>query len=207
MPFCYCNGLVKYTATQLNSLTSLTLTTPAKYTVAMAEDAGEGWTIAPGEATTDGVTKDTEITATYNGTRHVKSVTAVVKAKPAANVATAPTATADVTAGTTTALVSAGEAEGGTMMYKVTTENTQPASTDGFSATVPTAESLAAGTYYVWYYVQADLANIGLLRRRPTTPTTVVSSAAVIGSTTVRRIARLSGQCSASNRRPTRAYM
>ena len=42
------------------------------------------------------------------------------------------------------------------MMYIVTTTDTKPTSTDGFSATVPTAESLADGVYYVWYYVKAD---------------------------------------------------
>ena len=42
------------------------------------------------------------------------------------------------------------------MMYAVTTENTKPTSTEGFSATVPTAEELSAGTYYVWYYVKGD---------------------------------------------------
>jgi hypothetical protein len=42
------------------------------------------------------------------------------------------------------------------MQYKVTTTNTKPTSTEGFSATVPTAQSLAAGTCYVWYYVKAD---------------------------------------------------
>ena len=41
-------------------------------------------------------------------------------------------------------------------MYAVTTENTKPTSTEGFTATVPTAESRAAGTFYVWYYVKAD---------------------------------------------------
>ena len=53
---------------------------PTKYTVAMGAEASEGWTIAPAEATTTGVDKDTKITATYSGGRHVKSVTAVVKA-------------------------------------------------------------------------------------------------------------------------------
>ena len=53
---------------------------PGKYTVAMAAEAGEGWTIEPAEATTTGVDKDTKITATYSGTKHVKSVTAVTKA-------------------------------------------------------------------------------------------------------------------------------
>ena len=54
-----------------------------KYTVAMAAEAGEGWTIAPAEATTTGVDKDTKITATYSGSKHVKSVTAVTKAAAA----------------------------------------------------------------------------------------------------------------------------
>ena len=53
---------------------------PGKYTVTMAAEAGEGWTIEPAEATTTGVDKDTKITATYSGTKHVKSVTAVTKA-------------------------------------------------------------------------------------------------------------------------------
>ena len=77
--------------------------------------------------------------------------------KPAATVTTAPTATTgDIAAGSETALVSGGAATGGTMMYKVTTANTKPTSTEGFSADVPTAKTLAAGTYYVWYYVKGD---------------------------------------------------
>ena len=67
---------------------------------------------------------------------------------------TAPTAKTGVKADQNVAIVNAGTAEGGTMMYMVNA--TQPASTDGFSATVPTAEGLTAGTYYVWYYVKAD---------------------------------------------------
>ncbi len=123
------------------------------------EDANK-WEIAPAEATTAGVAAGTAVSVKYNGTKKVKSVKAVKKAaaKPAATVATAPTATTgDIAARLNTALVSAGTAEGGTMMYQVTTANTQPTSTDGFSATVPTAASLnAMGTYYVWYYVKAD---------------------------------------------------
>ena len=76
---------------------------------------------------------------------------------PAATITTAPTATASVAAGSATDLVTAGVADGGTMMYQVTATNTKPTTTDGFSATVPTAAAtLAAGTYYVWYYVKAD---------------------------------------------------
>ena len=128
-------------------------TAQTTYTVTVkdgTEDAAK-WSAAPNPAQA-GQT----VTVTYSGTKKVKSVKAVKKAKPAATVATAPTATADVKAGSDTPLVSGGTATGGTMMYKVTTENTKPTSTEGFSATVPTAKTLAAGTYYVWYYVKAD---------------------------------------------------
>ena len=78
-------------------------------------------------------------------------------AKPAATVTTAPTGAAIVGVGKTTALVSGGVADGGTMMYAVTTTNTKPASTDGFSADVPTAKDItASGKVYVWYYVKGD---------------------------------------------------
>ena len=78
-------------------------------------------------------------------------------AKEPATVTTAPTGAAVVGVGKTTALVSGGVAEGGTLMYAVTTGNTQPTSTDGFSATVPTAKDItASGTVYVWYYVKGD---------------------------------------------------
>ena len=87
----------------------------------------------------------------------VKSVKAVKYVAPAATVTTAPTATAGIIeAGSATALVNAGVANGGTMMYAVTTTNVQPASTADFSATRPTAEGRAAGTYYVWFYAKAD---------------------------------------------------
>ena len=55
------------------------------------------------------------------------------------------------------ALVDAGEADGGTMKYKVTDTDTTPASTDGFSATLPRATDITApGTYYLWYFVEGD---------------------------------------------------
>jgi hypothetical protein len=72
-------------------------------------------------------------------------------------VTTAPTATAAlVEANSTSALVNAGAANGGSMMYAVTTTNAQPASTADFSATIPTAQNREAGTYYVWFYAKAD---------------------------------------------------
>ena len=129
---------------------------PATYTVSMKEGTEDAtsWTITPAEATTTGVAAGTEVKATYGGVKKVKSVKAKKKVKPAATVTTAPTAKTGVKAGQNEAIVNAGTVEGGTMMYMVNA--TQPASTEGFSATVPTAEGLTAGTYYVWYYVKAD---------------------------------------------------
>ena len=80
-------------------------------------------------------------------------------AKPAATVTTAPTGAAIVGRLNTnsTELVSGGVAEGGKLMYAVTTTNTKPTSTAGFSDAVPTAQTIkASGKVYVWYYVKAD---------------------------------------------------
>ena len=80
-------------------------------------------------------------------------------AKPAATVTTAPTGAAIVGRLNTnsTELVSGGVAEGGKLMYAVTTTNTKPTSTAGFSDAVPTAKDItASGTVYVWYYVKGD---------------------------------------------------
>ena len=115
---------------------------------------------------TDGVVNfvasgTTTITATAtNGTEDAaddKTATCEVTVTTAAKVTTAPTATTGyIFSSDTTPLITEGVADGGTMMYEVTTTNTKPTATDGFSATVPTAAALAAATYYVWYYVKAD---------------------------------------------------
>ena len=138
---------------------------PQPHTVRMAagaEDAAN-WSLSSGNASVPGtqvlenVMSGSELTATYNGTQKVKSVKAVKYVPPAATVTTAPTATAAIIeVGSTAALVNAGAANGGTMMYAVTTTNAQPASTADFSATIPTAQGRTAGTYYVWYYAKAD---------------------------------------------------
>ena len=90
--------------------------------------------------------------------RLVQAVSDAAPAKePAATVTTAPTGAEIVGVGKTTALVSGGVADGGTLRYAVTTTNTKPTSTDGFSDAVPTAKDItASGTVYVWYYVKAD---------------------------------------------------
>ena len=100
------------------------------------------------------------VTLKYNGRLKVKGVKATSDAVPAkepATVTTAPTGAAIVGVGKTTALVSGGVADGGTLMYAVTTTNTKPTSTAGFSDAVPTAKDItASGKVYVWYYVKGD---------------------------------------------------
>ena len=136
---------------------------PITVRFAAGTEEAANWTLASGNASVPGtqvlenVMAGSELTATYSGTQKVKSVEAVKYVVPAATVTTAPTATeAYIEVGSTSALVNAGAANGGTMMYAVTTTNAQPASTAGFSATIPTAEGRTAGTYYVWYYAKAD---------------------------------------------------
>lgn len=88
------DGSTKFTAAQFNSLTSLKLTTPATNGVKLASDTedADNWTIsdgtseAKGTATLPNVAEGTTVTATYSGTKRVKSVKAVKKgaAEPAA---------------------------------------------------------------------------------------------------------------------------
>ena len=93
----------------------------------------------------------------YYYVRACLAFTVEQSAKPAATVTTAPTGAAVVGVGKTTALVSGGVADGGTLWYAVTTTNTKPTSTDGFSDAVPTAKDItASGKVYVWYYVKGD---------------------------------------------------
>lgn len=113
--------------------------------VATVDANGTVHAVAAGDAT---------ITATAGEQTATCKITVI---NPRATITTEPTASSvDIILGSPVKLVTAGEASGGTMMYIVTTTDTKPTSTDGFSATVPTAESLADGVYYVWYYVKAD---------------------------------------------------
>ena len=138
------------------------VTLKAEVTPADATDKKVTWSSsAPAVATVDETGK---VHAVAAGTTTIKATTANGKEAsielnvnlPKATVTTAPTAKTGVKAGENAAIINAGVASGGTMMYKVTTTNTKPTTTDGFSATVPTAQSLAAGTCYVWYYVKGD---------------------------------------------------
>ena len=138
------------------------VTLKAEVTPADATDKKVTWSSsAPAVATVDETGK---VHAVAAGTTTIKATTANGKEAsielnvnlPKATVTTAPTAKTGVKAGENAAIINAGVASGGTMMYKVTTTNTKPTTTDGFSATVPTAQNLAAGTCYVLYYVKAD---------------------------------------------------
>ena len=81
------NIKVEIDATVLAGLTEQPVTDPnlmilaPPYTVSLAEGTvdADKWTITPAEATTTGVDRDTEVIATYRGTKKVKSVKAVVK--------------------------------------------------------------------------------------------------------------------------------
>ena len=57
--------------------------TTYKVSVKEGTEDATSWTIAPAEATTTGVEAGTEVKATYNGAKKVKSVKAVKKAAPA----------------------------------------------------------------------------------------------------------------------------
>ena len=138
------------------------VTLKAEVTPADATDKKVTWSSsAPAVATVDETGK---VHAVAAGTTTIKATTANGKEAsielnvnlPKATVTTAPTAKTGVKAGENAAIINAGVASGGTMMYKVTTTNTKPTTTDGFSATVPTAQNLAAGPCYVGYYVKAD---------------------------------------------------
>ena len=94
------------------------------------------WTIAPSPANAG-----QNVTATYSGEKHVKSVKYVKKLRTP--VVTAPTAKSLTYSGSALELVNAGSTTGGTMQYKVN---------DGsYSANIP--EATDAGTYTVYYKV------------------------------------------------------
>ena len=125
--------------------------TSSDATVATVDANGVVEAIAKGEATITANVAEVDY-----WTAASTSYKVIVSAKIPATITTAPTATAIIAAISATDLVTAGVADGGTMMYEVTATNTKPTTTDGFSATVPTAAALAGGTYYVWYYAKGD---------------------------------------------------
>ena len=127
--------------------------------VATVDGEGVVTAIAEGEATITATATgyNTDGKKIYQPDSKSYKLTVKPATPPAATITTAPVATpGSIVAGSATDLVTAGVADGGTMMYEATATNTKPTTTDGFSATIPTAATLAAGTYYVWYYAKAD---------------------------------------------------
>ena len=132
--------------------------TSSKTDVATVDN--EGLVTAKAEGTTT-ITATATGYSSQNGKKIYQpaSVSYVVTVTPAASatITNPPVATpGDIAACSETALVTAGVADGGTMMYEVTTTNTKPATTEGFGATIPTAANLGVGTYYVWYYAKGN---------------------------------------------------
>lgn len=125
--------------------------TSSDATVATVDANGVVEAIAEGEATITASVAEVDY-----WTAASTSYKVIVLAKTPATITTAPVATASIEPNSETALVTAGVADGGELMYAVTTTNTKPTTTEGFSAEIPTAATLAAGTYYVWYYAKGD---------------------------------------------------
>ena len=84
------------------------------------------------------------------------AVDVTITAAPA-SVTNAPAFVADVLTytGAAQSLITAGTATGGTLKYFASTTNTKPSTNDsGWTSDIPTGNG--AGTYYVWYYIDAD---------------------------------------------------
>ena len=125
-----------------------TSSNPAVATVTATADNTKGTVHAVAAGTTTITAQAGDKTATCKVT---------VTTTPVATITAAPTAISDIYIGSDTPLVTAGVASGGTMMYKMTTENTKPATAGDFDPDVPTAGGIdGPGTYYVWYYAQGN---------------------------------------------------
>lgn len=144
--FNYINKQIKLEMTKkkLSILTTLLLmaatgaVAQSPYSVTLKEgtEDADKWKIDPISAEA-GV----PVSATYSGTKHVKSVKYVKKLRTP--VVTAPTAKSLTYSGSAQELVNAGSTTGGTMQYKV--------GSGSYSAEIPTATN--AGTYTVYYKV------------------------------------------------------
>lgn len=113
----------------------------AQFDVTKDATMSEDWTLSPANPVTSGQT----VTATYTGSKHVKSVKFVKKMRTPE--VTAPTAKSLTYTAALQALVNAGSTTGGTLQYKLGTDGT-------YSTDVPTATN--AGTYTVYYKVVGD---------------------------------------------------
>ena len=134
------------------------------YKVELAENTDDAakWKIAKGDATPaafplEGVKKGDKVTVTYSGERKVIGVKAEKKSatKPVATLTEAPKPWEDCYVNNDL-LETLGTAEGGTLMYKVTTTNEKPTSTEGFSTNNPKGVEASSNKNYIWYYIKGD---------------------------------------------------
>ena len=133
------------------------------YKVEFAEGTNEApnsWTVDPEAAygeTAAGVKKGTKVTLTYDGPRKVIGVKAEKKSatKPVATLTEAPKPYEECYVNGEL-LETLGTAEGGTLMYKVTTTNEKPTSTEGFSTNNPKGVEASSNKNYIWYYIKGD---------------------------------------------------
>ena len=162
-------GTGQVTVTGLVTGDSLTAITLTQSTVNVTTTG----TITPSAAaTTNGISN---YSVTYNtGVLTINKVSASVTKKPTAKSLTYNTEAQ--------ALVNAGTANGGTMYYQMTTSNSKPTNTSGFSATIPTGTN--AGTYYVWYYVKGDSNHTDTAISETAVTVTINSKAIVIPTPT-----------------------
>lgn len=135
-----------------HSITDITLAKTNNENVNVGEYSGG---ITPSAATIK--SGETDVTANYNITYVTGKLTITAIA---ASVTAAPTAvTGDLTyTGSAQTLFNTGTASGGTMMYKVTTTNTKPENTAGFTNAI--TQETDAATYFLWYYVEGDANHI-----------------------------------------------
>lgn len=118
------------------AVTGAVAQSPYAVTIQEGTEDAENWSILP-----NSIDEGDAVSATYNGSKHVKSVKYVKKLRTPE--VTAPTANSLTYTGSAQALVSGASTTGGTLQYKLE---------DGsYSTTVPSATN--AGTYTVYYKV------------------------------------------------------
>ena len=142
-----------------NALT-VTIAAEPTYAVTFADGvnpeppAEPEWTASPAADVKKGQT----VTVTYSGPRKVMGVKAEKKAagKPVATLTAAPTPYGYICV-YDEIFETLGTAEGGTLMYKVTTTNVKPTSTEGFSTSNPRGvQNEPSWKNYIWYYIKGD---------------------------------------------------
>jgi len=147
---------------------TLTATFSNEYNVALnaeglSDEEAANWKAAtgtdqPAAFPLENVKYGTEVKVTYTGTKKVLGVKAEKKAaaKPVATLTAAPTPYGYICV-YDEIFETLGTAEGGTLMYKVTTTGVKPTSTEGFSTSNPRGvQNEPSFKNFIWYYIKGD---------------------------------------------------